>query len=131
MAMRSSEGAVRLAVASLCTNGGFEIQLRMPGLAVSGSDAEQLGLGTPQFQDMPIGPAIWRRCGKEDSLLVSASAVTALMGSQAESSAESLFQNAVGVVIDGVLYLITKSEAVLAAGGACAYRLSVEASTRA
>ncbi len=127
MAMISSEGVVRAALASMCANGGFQAVLRMPGLAASGSDAEQLGLGTPQFADIPIGPVVWRRLGREDSLLVCAPAVTALMGSQAVTSAESLFQSAVGVVVNGVLYLITRSETLLVAGEPCAYRLSVQA----
>ena len=129
MATRSGEGAVRAALAALCTNGGFEASLRMPGLAVSGADAEQLGLGTPQFQDLPIGPAVWRRMGKVDSLLVGAGCVAVLMGSQEAASAETLFQSAVGVAVGGVLYPITRSEALLVAGKPCAYRLSVQAPT--
>ncbi|MBE7158437.1 MAG: hypothetical protein INR62_08410 [Rhodospirillales bacterium] len=48
MGTRSSEGALRAATATLLGNGGFAVQLRMPGSAVSGSDSEELGLGTPQ-----------------------------------------------------------------------------------
>ncbi len=129
MATISSEGAVRAALAALCTNGGFEVSLRLPGLAVSGADAEQLGLGTPQFQDLPLGPAVWRRLGKVDSLLVGAGCVAAPMGSQEVTSAESLFQSAVGVAVAGVLYAITGSEALVVAGAPCAYRLTLQAPT--
>ena len=122
----SEEGALRLAEATLCANGGFPVILRMPGLAVSGADAEQLGLATPQFQDVPVGPAVWRKVGVDSALLLAAGTVGDLVGSQGFASAESLFQTAVGVVVDGVLYGITKSEPLARAGVPCAYRVSVK-----
>lgn len=101
--------------------------LRLPGLAVSGSDAEQMGLGTPQFQDVPVGPAVWRKVGVNRGLLLGSAAITALMGSQGFTSADCLFEMAVGVVVDGAFYVITDCEPLMAAGAACAYRLTVEA----
>ena len=121
----SEAGALRQAVATLWTNGGFEVFLRMPGLAVSGSDAEQLGLATPQFEDLPIGPAAWRKAGLDSALLLAAPAVGDLVASRGFASAESLFQAAVGIVVDGVLYGITKAEPLARGGVACAYRVSV------
>ena len=126
MATISDKGAVRAALAALCANGGFQVALRLPGLAVSGSDAEQLGLATPQFQDVPIGPAVWRKVGVNKALVLGASAVTSLMGSGVAASAESLFQTAVGVAVGEVLYVITKAEPLMVAGIACAYRLSLQ-----
>ena len=126
MATISDEGVIRAAFVALCANGGFQVMLRMPGLAVNGSDAEQLGLGTPQFQDVPVGPAVWRKPGANTALLLGASSVSALMGSQGFASAEVLFQSAVGVVVGGVLYLITKSEPLLVVGVPCAYRVSLK-----
>ncbi len=126
MATISEEGAIRAAVASLYANGGFQVVLRLPGLAVSGSDAEQLGLGTPQFQDVPVGPAAWRKVGQDKALLLGASDVATLMGSERFPSAESLFQAAVGIVVGGMLYLITNNEPLLVAGIPCAYRLSLQ-----
>ena len=125
----SEEGAQRAALAVLSANGGFDVVLRIPGQAVSGSDAEQLGLGTPQFQDVPIGPAVWRKAGKSGARLVGAAAVTSLMGVESFSSAESLFQAAVGVVVDEVLYLVAKSEALMVVGVPCAYRLTLQEPT--
>lgn len=126
MATISGDGALRAAVTALRTNGGFEVLLRLPGLAVSGSDAEQLGLGTPQFQDVPVGPAAWRKVGVNKDLLIAASAITGLMGSLSFASAESLFRTAVGVVVDGVLYTISKGEPLSTAGVPCAYRVTVQ-----
>ena len=126
MATISDEGAVAAAVAALRTNGGFQVVLRLPGLAVSGSQAEELGLATPEFQDLPLAPAVWRKVGVNTGLLLDAGSVVALVGSQAFESAKDLFEAAVGVVVSGNLYAITKSEPLMVAGVACAYRLTLE-----
>ncbi len=117
--------AVRLAETAMAVNGGFIAQLRMPGMAASGDDAEQLGLATPTFQDEPVGPAVWRKVGVDTALLLGASAVAALVGSCGFASAKTLFETAAGVVVDGVFYTITKSEPILSGGEPCGYRLSV------
>ena len=127
MATMSDQGVIRAAMAALCANGGFQVLLRMPGLAASGADAEQLGLATPQFQDVPVSPAVWRKVGLDTALVLGGSAVANLLGSQQFASAESLFEAAVGVLVGDVLYVITKAEPLVAAGVACAYRLSVQA----
>ena len=117
--------AVRLAETALRANGGFAAQLRMPGMAASGDDAEQLGLATPTFQDEPVGPAVWRKVGVDTALLLGAAAVAALVGSMGFASAEALFEAAAGVVVDGVFYTISASEPVVSGGVPCGYRLSV------
>lgn len=126
MATLAQEGAIRAAVAALYANGGFQVVLRLPGLAVSGSDAEQLGLATPQFQELPIGPAVWRSAGVNTALLVAASSIADLVGARGFASAQSLFQSAVGFVVDGVLYVIKDSEPLSIAGLPVAYRVTVE-----
>ena len=126
MARVSGEAVTRAASAALWANGAIEVLLRLPGVAVSGSDAEQMGLGTPDFRDMPVGPAVWRKPGAVDELLLGAEAIAELMGSESVDSAEVLFQEAVGVVVAGVLYLILRSEALTVAGAPCAYRLKVQ-----
>jgi hypothetical protein len=118
---------LRLAETVLRANGGFEVLLRMPGPAVSGQDGEQLGLMTPLFQDQPLGPAVWRKAGVNDGLIVAAAPVIALMGSAGFDSARALFQAASGVVVDGVFYTIADCEPFLAGGVACAYRLKLVA----
>ena len=119
--------AVRLAETALRASGGFAAQLRMPGLAASGDDAEQLGLATPSFQDEPVGPAVWRKVGVDTALLLGAGAVSALMGSAGFPSAKALFEAAAGVVVDGVFYTIVNSEPIVVGGEPCGYRLSVVA----
>ncbi len=129
MATGSDEGALRLACAALHANGGFAVGLLLPGRAASGNDAEQLGLSTPQFEETPLGPAVWRKSGKNAVLLVAGKSVAALVGSQQLASAEAMFEAAVGVVVDGVQYAITGCEPLLVAGVACAYRVTCEAPT--
>ena len=101
--------------------------LRLPGVAVSGADAEQLGLSTPMFQEVPVGPAVWRRTGSEAVLLIGARAIAELVGSGEAGSAESLFQTAVGVLTGGLLYVIQNAEAVTAGDVPCAYLLTLQA----
>lgn len=126
----SREGAFRLASTALRTNGGTEVILRLPGMAASGTDAEQLGLGTPQFQDVPIGPAVWHKAGTSPVLLLASTPIAALVASEAYASAESLFEEAVGVVVDDVVYGILRSEALETAGVPCAYRLTMQRPAR-
>lgn len=116
--------AVRLAEATMCANGGFQVLLRMPGLAAAG-DAEQMGLATPLFQDEPVGPAVWRKAGDDSALLVGSRCIAELVGSQGYASAEAMFEAAAGVVVDGVFYTIMNSQPIVVGGVPCGYRLSV------
>ena len=123
--------AVRLAETALRSHCGFLAMLRMPGITTGGSDADQLGLGTPQFQDSSLGPAVWRKVGVDTALLVGASVVSVLVGSSEFVSAEAMFEAAAGVLCEGIFYTITNSEPITAGGVPCGYRLSVQAPVRA
>ena len=123
--------AVRLAETALRSRGGCIALLRMPGLATSGDDAEQLGLATPVFQDESIGPAVWRKAGVDTALLVAAGPVQTLVGSTGFASAEAMFEAAAGVVADGIFYIILNSEPIVSGGLPCGYRLSVVGPVRA
>jgi hypothetical protein len=107
--LQVGDGVQRHADALLHAVGGRTVILRMAGAAVPGSAAEELGLATPLFQDMLLGPAVFHKANDATKLMVSASAVDALLGSLAYDSADLLFEGAVGVLIDGVLYEITNS----------------------
>lgn len=124
--MVSSEGALRTALAALWANGGFEVILRLPGIAVTGDEGEQLGLATPQWEDAPVGPAVWRKAGSEQELLLSAGAIAGLAGSQRHDSALSVLQAAVCVVVSGREYVITAADAVVVAGTPCAYHVRLQ-----
>jgi hypothetical protein len=120
------EGRARFAEVLLRTNGGRTVLLRMPAPASSGDDAEQLGLATPGFQDVELGPAVFHKANSVAKLLVSACAVDALLGSLDFDAPDVLFETAVGVVIDGVLYEIANSFASQAMGEAYCYWLVLQ-----
>ena len=97
----------------LRSTGGRSVLLRLPLPPTADDDGEQVGLATPQFQDVELAPVTFRKAfatagtdGLESQLLVSATAVTALVGSLAYDSASVLFASAFGVVIDGALQRI-------------------------
>jgi hypothetical protein len=128
--LHSGEGVIRGANALLRATGGRTVFLRLALPAIPGSDAEQLGLATPEFQDMPLGPAAFHKADSVKTLSVSASAVHALLGSLAFDSADVLFETAVGVLIDDVLYKITNSLASQAMGIPYCYLLTLEPPVR-
>jgi len=125
MAEIAKDGVLRLAETQLRVAGGRMVLLRLAVPAVPGDDAEQLGLATPEFQDRPFGPVVFERADSITTLLVSAETVQALVGSLAYDSADVLFETAVGLAIDGVLYQIVDSTASQASGEAYCYRLTL------
>lgn len=128
--LQCGEAAVRSADAVLRANGGRSVWLRMPAPAVAGNDAEQLGLATPEFQDAELSPTVLRKAESATSLLVSASAVKAIVGSLKFDSAEVLFETAAGVVIDGVLFAVVASAASVWDGEPYSYCLTLRAPDR-
>ena len=125
-----SDAAVRNADALLRANGGRAVFLRLPTPAAANSDSEQLGLATPLFQDAELAPAAFHAAARTSTLLISGSAVKAVVGSLKFNSAEVLFETAAGVVIDGVLYTILSSTATTADGATYLYTLELLAPDR-
>jgi hypothetical protein len=125
-----SDAALRAADALLRTNGGRAVRLRLPAPAVAGNDAEQLGLATPQFQDIELAPAVFRKAESTSTLLIAGGAVKAVVGSLQFNSAEVLFETAAGVVIDGVLYTILSNTAATSDGVTYVYSLELRAPDR-
>jgi hypothetical protein len=128
--LRPSDGAIRLADAALRSGGGRMVLLRIAAPAVPNDDAEQLGLATPEYQDVALGPAAFHKANSVTKLLVSASAVHELLGSLGYDSADVLFETAVGLFIDDLLYKITNSYASQAMGKPYCYWLTLEPPTR-
>jgi hypothetical protein len=128
--LQQGDGVVRQADTALRTNGGRTVLLRMAGPASVGDDAEQLGLATPEFHDVALTPCVFRSADSAQTLLVTASAVDALVGSLAFDSADVLFETAVGVVIDGVVYEIADSVASQAMGSVYSYLLTLRRPVR-
>jgi hypothetical protein len=128
--LHSDDGAIRCADALMRSVGGRTVYLRLAAPAAPSDDAEQLGLATPEVQDVALGPATFHKANSITKLLVSASAVHAVLGSLAYDSANVLFETAVGVLIDDLLYKITNSFASQSMGKPYCYWLTLEPPVR-
>ena len=132
---RSTEGARRAFDTLLRNAAARSVMLRIPAPAIAGDAAEQLGLAAPQFQDVELTPVVFRSTAAKSStvkaaqrdLLVSATAVEALTGSQSFNSAHELFNSAFGVLIDDALLTIVSATELEAGGQVCGYRLGLQA----
>ncbi len=115
--------------------GGRAVQLRMPAPASAGDTTEQLGLAVPMFQDFELAPVVFRKArattagGKavKSELMVSATAVNALVGSLQYSAPSVLFATAFGVLIDGVLMEVESATESEVGGAPYVYRLVIRA----
>ena len=115
--------------------GGRTVLLRMPAPASAGDTSEQLGLAVPEFQDVPLAPAVFRKARSTASagktakweLLISATAVNSGLGASGYAAASVLFATAFGVVIDDVLMEIVSATQSEVGGTAYVYRLMLQA----
>jgi hypothetical protein len=113
--------------------GGRWVKLRVPAPALQGDVEEQVGLATPEFQDVGLGPVCFRKVRPTVSaegvvqyeLLVSASAVKRVVGSLEYESASVLFGQAAGVLVDEALLEIEAATSAEAFGEVYLYRLKV------
>ncbi len=122
-----NDAAVRAADALLWANGGRGVLLRMPAPAVAGAQGEELGLAVPTFNDVVLWPVVFRKAESTATMVVSASAAQGAVASLGFESADVLFETAVGVVVDGVVYGIEKSVASEAGGEVYGYCLTLRA----
>ncbi|WP_263382776.1 hypothetical protein [Granulicella arctica] len=119
----------------LRTAGGRSVLLRTPSPGTPGDATEQLGLITPSFQDVELSPVVLRKAqaataaGKAPrwELLVSASAVHAVVGTFAFNSASVIFATAFGVLVDDTLMEIEAATSSSAFGSPYVYRLVLRA----
>jgi len=128
--MQMNDGAIRLSDAVLRSGGGRTVLLRLSIPAVPGNEAEQLGLATPEYLDVALAPAAFHKANSAEKLLVSASAVHEVLGSLGFDSADVLFETAVGVLIDDLLYKITSNSSSQARGLPYCYWLTLEPPVR-
>ncbi len=133
--VNATGAAARAADVLLRAMGGRTVLLRMPAPAVPADGTEQLGIATPTFQDLPLGPVVYRKAqatvteGKAAKweLLVSASIVESLVGSLAYASACVLFAEAYGVLSDDALLEVESATAEQVFGQPYVYRLVLRA----
>jgi hypothetical protein len=127
--------AQRAADVLLRCGGGRTVLLRMPAPASTGDTTEQLGLAVPSFQDVALEPVVFRKAratmadGKaaKSELMISATAVNAVVGSLGYSAANVLFATAFGVLIDEVLMEIESATESEVGGATYVYRLVLRA----
>ncbi len=129
-------GPMRVADSLLRSVGGRTVLLHVPAPAVQGDLGEQLGLAVPLFQDVALGPVVFRKLkpkvataqierSAQYELLISASAVVQAVGSLAFGAASALFASAAGVLVDGALFEITSATSSEAFGEVYLYRLGL------
>jgi hypothetical protein len=133
--LNATGATARAADALLRGVGGRTVLLRMPAPASAGDVAEQLGLETPQFQDVELAPVAFRKAratvaeGKAAKweLMVSATAVESLVGSLGYAAADVLLATAFGVLVDGVLMTVESATESEANGAPYLYRVMLRA----
>ncbi|HEY5055698.1 MAG TPA: hypothetical protein VII58_06030 [Acidobacteriaceae bacterium] len=129
----SATAAARATDALLRSCGGRQVLLRMPAPATAGDVTEQLGIATPQFQDIPLAPVAFRKARAvvpeakpaKWEMLISATAVQGVVTSLGYASASVLFDDAAGVLLDDELLEIISATAEQVFGQPYAYRLEV------
>ncbi len=94
--------------------GSPTLSLRFPGVPSGSSDAAQLGLASIATEDVVISPAVVRPKSPASSanaqryeLLLSATAIAAVMIDRGYDSEAALFNAALGAVVNGVLLRIS------------------------
>lgn len=123
--------ALRAANALLRANGGTTALLQMPPATGDATDAGQLGLNAPNFQSLPLSPAVFRRLRAtieegepaKYELLISGVAVQQTVSQLQLSSADTLFSMAAGVAVGGKLFLIEAVAVSESMGAVYMYRL--------
>jgi len=119
---------VRAADALMRGAGGRTVLLRLPVPGIPSDANEQLGLAVPEFQDVELGPVVVRAVSSGKGtreLLVSATAVSAVVGSLGSSSASVLFATAFGVLLDEVLLEVVSATELEVGGVPYVYRVTV------
>ncbi len=126
-----SEGGQRMADTLLRATGGMTAMLTVSPAQGDATDAGQLGLDAPGFQAVALQPVTFRRTrplmteGKAAryELLVSASAVDALVGLLQLDSAETLFAVTAGLAVAGLNFEIESWSGTVLLGQVVIYRL--------
>ena len=133
----SDDHALRVANALLRAAGGTTASLLMPPATGDTTDAGQLGLNPPNFQSLPLSPAVFRKLRPtmregepaRYELLISGVAVEAAVSELQLSSPDALFAMAANVVVGGELFLIESVAVSEAMGSVYMYRLLLRDST--
>ena len=131
--MSDQAKAAQRAADALLRMGGETVKLQVPVEAIPGDVTEQLGLAAPEFREVALGPAVFRKArgtGKAGvapgyELIVSATAVGAMVGALGFESVAVLFQRVAGVLVGERLLFVESCEASEAQGEAYCYRIGL------
>ena len=107
------------------------VSLLVAPATADNSDAAQLGINAPNFQQLSLSPATFRKISTsmqksqlaQYELLISASAVQQQVSALQLISADTLFDTAAGVVINGAKFLIESWSVSESLGWIYLYRL--------
>lgn len=126
----SGVALVRAANAMLRSLGGEEVQLVFPLMGMPDDPSAQLGLVDPAVQQVTIAPVIVRNLPTSNSgprrrleFLLPASPIEEAVVAQNVSSAQALFDNALGLIRDGEMLHIEGFTTEYFGGMAYLYRV--------
>ncbi|HZR57140.1 MAG TPA: hypothetical protein VFA74_09735 [Terriglobales bacterium] len=126
----SGPAVQRAADAMLRALGGDQITLLFPLITLPNDPSAQLGMVDPGVEEVLFGPVVIRNLVVPSSgprrrleFLLSGSAVTAELAARNVTSAQDLFDSALGVMYDGQLFHIDGITTEYFAGAAYLYRL--------
>ncbi len=120
-----------MANALLRATGGLTVFLLVAPAVGDSSDAGQLGINAPGFQQLSLSPAVFRKLSAgvregqpaQYELLISASAVQQQVSALQIISADALFDTAAGMEINGAQFLIESHSVSESLGQIYLYRL--------
>ena len=127
----TNDSGQRLADAVLRASGGYTALFVIPVLQGDATDAGQLGIDPPVFQELVIAPAAFRKLRPtlqenqkaKYELIVSASAVADQVSLLALSSADALFSLVARVIVSGLTLLVEEWSCSVSLSEALLYRL--------
>lgn len=118
------EAARRSAASLLGSLTGDAVVLRIATPPVGDSDAEELGLGSPEFQDVALTPALVRVSStNKTTVLIAASAVEAALGVDGAEAVELALKSACFVQVSDDMLQVAQVERRAVFGRAYLYRL--------
>jgi hypothetical protein len=120
----------RAAMAMLRGAGQGDVTLKIPAPAAGGDDAEQLGLATPQFSDLPLTNVLVKSGadGRPSQVIVGAEILQEALQLQEPDKVVKAVRDAGGVVVGETWLAIEDAEAVSFFGVPCLYRIDVRTS---
>ncbi len=116
-------GAREAAASLLGTLANDVLVLRMPQPPVGDSDAEELGLGSPQFADVTLKPVLVQQRGAKTLVTLSADALETALGVEAPNAVETAVRSAMFAAVGDRVLQVEAVERRAVFGRAYLYRL--------